>query len=127
MKMVLALVICLMSFFTIDAFASSGELVGSAHYLDDSKADQKISPFIGLKVSEDFMESFSVVGLVGGGYIAQPEGSDLKGHYGRLAADVYYKMASGLKLGLGAGLESDKKVMQQFDDYVHLTAAYPLW
>ncbi len=127
MKMLLVLCSMMALFFTANfAQASTGELIGSAHYLDDSKASQKISPFIGLKVSQELMENLSIVGLGGVGHIAQPEGSELKSQYGRLAADIYYKHGD-LKLGFGGGLESDKKVMHQFDDYVHLTAAYPLW
>lgn len=110
------------------AYASSGKLVGDMSYMDDSKANQKLSPFLDLQVEEacPAIKGLSMVGLIGGGYIDQPDGSDVKKTYGRLAADVYYQMDSW-KLGAGGGLESNKDAYRSFGDYAHVSVEHPLW
>lgn len=115
---------------TPPAEASEGALVGSMHYMDDSKADTKVSPFLGLKVKEDLsqlIQNMSGQMLVGGGYVDQVDGSDVSETYARFAADLIYTVNDGLKFGLGGGFESSKDTYRSFDDYVHLKAEYKIW
>ena len=119
--------------FTFDkvefAYASTGELVGSVHYMDDrGEVDQKLSPFVGLEVSETcpWMKEMSAKALIGVGHVPQAKGSDADSEYARLALDVYYQL-SDWKIGAGGGFESNKDVYRAWDDYVHLSVSKPLW
>lgn len=128
MKYLLTFLFTFLIFNLPTASASSGKFVGNVTHVDDSQADQKLSPFLGLQVSEDcpYLQGLSLVGLLGVGYLDHADGVDAGKNYARLALDAYY-MLSDWKLGFGGGLESDKDVYRSFGDYAHVSAEYKLW
>lgn len=107
------------------AFAG-GEVFFQTHYLDD--INQTLAPSLGIDATQNYL-GLEWQGTAEVGYIQQLPQSTASNNWARLAGDVFYHdcLTKGLKVGVGGGLESSAQTLKYYDDYVHVTVAYPLW